>query len=133
MRFSEHFDSTEFQNLPLNTVLKIHNVWCLEQLRARLNLRLCYDPWEEIVLIVTSGVRTPEENERVGGVRDSNHLEEFGGHALDVVAKMRCTGEVVLPDIVAHEAEGLFDFILAYSDKGHVHVDQREKYEELTG
>lgn len=130
MRFSEHFDSSEFKHIkPAEHCRRVAN-YNSELLREALNERLCPEPWQEVALIVTSGVRTRRENKRVGGVRKSKHLEKYGGHALDIVARFN-TGIDIKPRIVADEAAKLFDYVEAF--KGYVHTDMRDTYKELTG
>jgi len=93
----------------------------------------------EVEVLVTSGVRTQEDNERIaevlgwtdeGGLvaRDSKHLEEYGGIAVDIVARYRKGDEWVrVPQCdVASACRDRFAYVKADYADGHVHSDNRK-------
>jgi len=65
---------------------------------------------------ITSGYRTPEHNERVGGVRNSAHTR---GYAADIVAR---TPAIAMRIITALYEQGVQRFGY-YHKQGFVHAD----------
>ena len=109
-QLSKHFHKSEFNQrqviLPLDSFkVSMALVAKLEALREVLD-----EP-----IIITSGYRSPDYNEMVGGVKYSQHLK---GRAADIKVKG------LKPSFVAQKAREIgFDFIKVYPT--WVHVDVR--------
>ena len=99
-----YFDTREFAS-PDTGEVKVSTdlITRLNQLREDLG----------VPIHVTSGYRTPEYNEQIGGADQSRHIT---GEAADIVA------EGISPEELADAAEEYFPGIGIYED-GHVHVD----------
>lgn len=67
--------------------------------------------------IITSGYRSPKENERVGGSKNSYHLK---GQALDLA--FGCSKSL---EEIGNIAKRYFKGVIVY--KKHIHVDIRNK------
>lgn len=131
-----HFLFSEFKN-PLGWVIVHPQVpWALEHIRADLNNR--YAP-DEIIIIITCTTRTPQQNEALaarlgwtdeGGLvsRNSYHLVQHGGIAVDFISRNITRKQIVSPSEVAEIADLYFDWVKPYDD-GHVHGDFR--YSEI--
>lgn len=70
---------------------------------------------------ITSGIRSVDHNERVGGLPTSRHLYLDGCCAADIV--VAGMGPRAVARIVQVESLGAFDRLCAYPLKGHLHVD----------
>jgi len=130
-----HFRLKEFANQQGLVMVHPRLIECLENLRKR----LCDLFREEVWVIVTDGIRTYEDLERLaefygwideGGTvaRDSKHLVSYGGIAADIKcfkAKKNAQGfrERIAQAIVGHEAREVFAYVKADYKDGHVHVD----------
>ncbi len=73
----------------------------------------------KVPFIITSGKRTKEQNEAVGGAPNSAHLR---GLAVD----LRCTGSNTRFKMISALILAGFRRIVVYSGDGHVHVDVDE-------
>ena len=93
----------------------------------------------EVEVLITSGTRTVVDNERIaevlgwtdeGGLvaRDSQHLPEYGGVAVDIVARYRAGDKWVrVPQCdVASACRDRFAYVKADYQDGHVHSDNRK-------
>jgi len=131
-----HFTLKEFNNTLGWVILHEKVPYALEQTREALNLR--YPTWN-IQLLITNCTRTRQQNEALarkrgwadeGGTvsRDSLHLIEYGGIAVDWVT-FSVTRQTYLPaKEVADIAALYFDFVKCYPD-GHVHGDFRKLFQ----
>jgi hypothetical protein len=99
----------------------------LEKLRQNLS---GLDAFEEVEIIIASGLRTQEDNawlgekygytEAGGDVsRDSKHLPEYGGIAADFWARRKRDKKVIPTDVLLRCAQQVFDFCKAYKDGKH--------------
>ena len=68
----------------------------------------------EVPFIITSGLRTPEHNAEIGGVRDSAHLK---GLAVDIACNDRHTRFKIIKGLI------IAGFTRILWGKGHVHAD----------
>ena len=130
-----HFRMAEFQNRAGYVMIDDSVIRSLEKVREALGkLYEC-----EVEVIVTSGIRTLADNERLaevlgwtdeGGLvaRDSQHLEEYGGVAVDIRAQYRDgSGYTRVPaDRVGAACENHFAYVKADYEDGHVHADNRK-------
>ncbi|MFA7693336.1 MAG: hypothetical protein GX117_04075 [Candidatus Hydrogenedentes bacterium] len=102
--------------------------------RTRRDLGAYYG--KTVYVIITSAVRTEQDNERLakqlgwtedGGLvsRGSYHLNRFGGIAVDLIAKEAETGRVVAQKTVGKICRRYFDWVKDDYADGHVHVDNR--------
>ena len=66
---------------------------------------------------ITSGLRTPEHNKKIGGAKNSYHLTD---RARDVVPEKGC---ITIPELAKIACE--FASVIEY--KSHIHIDDREK------
>jgi hypothetical protein len=104
--------------------------------RVRRELRAMYR--EDVWVIITDAVRTRAELERLasrrgwtdqGGAvaRDSKHLVDFGGIAVDLVAVVARTRERVPQRAVGELCRRHFDWVKDDYPDGHVHADNRDR------
>ena len=130
-----HFRLKGFANGDGLVMVHPRLVECLEQLRAR----LCDLFREEVWVIITDGIRTKQDNERLaaklgwtnqGGAvsPDSKHLTKYGGIAADIKcfkAQKNAQGfrERIAQAIVGHQARKIFAYVKDDYGDGHVHVD----------
>jgi hypothetical protein len=93
----------------------------------------------EVRVVVTSGLRTPEDQERLaarlgwtdrGGLvaRDSRHLPRHGGIAADIVAVVAATGARVPQKTLGQICRRHFDYVKDDYADGHVHADNRNQH-----
>ena len=128
-----NFTIREFQNTLGWVILHKKVPWGLEMTRAALNAR--YPTWL-IQILVSNCTRTRQQNEALarklgwtdeGGLvsRESFHLVEFGGIAVDFVG-FSTARKIRIPAKEVADIAGLyFDYVKCYSD-GHVHGDFRK-------
>ena len=128
-----HFSLHEFESRRRGYAM-VHPSLLLSLEKLRQNLS-GIDAFEEVEIIITSGLRTQEDNawlgekygytEAGGDVsRDSKHLPEYGGIAADFWARRKRDKKVIPTDVLLRCAQQVFDFCKAYAD-GHVHGDNR--------
>jgi len=134
-----HFKLREFQNADGLAMVHSRLLDGLEELRGW----LCKLFDEEVWVIITDGIRTQSDLERLaakygwideGGAvaRDSKHLTKYGGIAADIKcfkAQPNQNGvrERIAQAIVGHEARKCFAFVKDDYADGHVHVDQWDR------
>jgi hypothetical protein len=93
---------------------------------------------EEIWVIVTDGVRTQDNLDRLaarlgwideGGAvaRDSKHLAKFGGIAVDIVARVASSRDRVPQATLGEICRRYFDWVKDDYADGHVHADNRSQ------
>jgi len=131
-----HFRLREFEN---GDGLAMVHATALESLE-RVRRDLCAMAGQEVWIIVTDGVRTPADLERLaarlgwadaGGLvaRQSKHLAEFGGIAVDLVAVVAKTRERVPQKKLGEVCRRHFDYVKDDYRDGHVHADNRDRTE----
>jgi len=129
-----HFRLSEFENG--DGLAMVHRS-VLESLE-RVRRDLCAEYGEEIWIIMTDAVRTQADLERLaarlgwtdeGGAvaRQSKHLAEFGGIAVDVVAVIANTRERVPQKKFGEACRNYFDYVKDDYGDGHVHADNRSQ------
>src|SRR5690606_20052032 len=117
--------------------LAMIHVTTLESLE-RVRHDLCLQAGEEVWIIVTDAVRTREDLERLaerlgwadeGGAvsRQSRHLAEFGGIAVDIVAVVARTGRRIPQKTLGQVCRRHFDWVKDDYRDGHVHADNRRR------
>jgi len=130
-----HFKMREFENVRGFVMVDDTVIRSLERVREKLG-RECEC---EVEVLVTSGVRMQEDNERIaevlgwtdeGGLvaRDSQHLEVYGGIAVDIVARYR-KGDtwIRVPAFdVGVACRDHFAYVKDDYEDGHVHADNRK-------
>ena len=127
-----HFRLREFENGDGLAMVHGSALDSLERTRRE----LCAMAKEEVWLIVTDGVRTQQDLERLaarlgwtdeGGAvsRNSKHLSRFGGIAVDVVAVVRRTRARVPQRTLGEVCRRYFDWVKDDYGDGHVHADNR--------
>ena len=125
-----HFRLREFENRDGLVMVHMELLRGLELLRAD----LCEAFASDVGIVVTDGVRTQGDLERLAGElgwldegglvsRDSRHLAKYGGIAADIYAISNT--RVVPHAALLALARRHFDFVKGYDT--HVHVDQRER------
>lgn len=127
-----HFKLREFENAEGIACVHPALLKGLEQTRAQ----LCRMTGEEVSVIITDGIRTQADLERLGEMygwtddggtvsRTSKHLLEYGGIAADIRARRRASGLYVEQALVGNVCREFFDRVIDTYGTGHVHVDQR--------
>lgn len=102
----------------------------------RVRRELCAMAEEDVWVIITDGVRTPGDLERLaarlgwtdeGGAvsRRSKHLAEFGGIAVDLVAVLAGNRQRVPQRTLGTVCRRHFDWVKDDYGDGHVHADNR--------
>lgn len=131
-----NFRLHEFENAAGLAMVHRSTLESLERVREELGKHY----GETVLLILTDAVRTREDLERIakkygwvedGGAvaRQSRHLAEYGGIAVDMIAKVERTGERVPQYILGRICRRHFDFVKDDYADGHVHGDNRnQKY-----
>jgi hypothetical protein len=129
-----HFKLREFENRDGLVMLHASVLDSLERVRRE----LCAAAGEDVWIIVTDGVRTQADLERLaarlgwvdeGGAvaRNSKHLAKFGGVAVDVVAKVASTRALVPQAALGAVCRRYFDWVKDDYADGHVHADNRSR------
>jgi hypothetical protein len=129
-----HFRLKEFENR--DGLCMVHRA-TLESLE-RIRRDLCAMAGEEVWVIITDGVRTDADLERLAGrlgwidegglvARDSKHLAKHGGIAVDLVAVVASTRQRVPQATVGTICRRYFDWVKADYADGHVHADNRDR------
>lgn len=132
-----HFRLKEFENGDGLAVVHASTLVSLEKVRRD----LCAMYREDVWVIVTEGIRTPEDLARLaarlgwtdeGGLvsRRSKHLVEFGGIAVDLLAVVARTRERIPQAALGMICRRHFDFVKDDYRDGHVHADNRGLIEE---
>jgi len=128
-----HFSLHEFENSDGLVMVHTTVLLGLERVRRRLNEL----HGGGITVHITCSVRTEAENEALadelgwvdsGGrvSRDSRHLPQYGGIAVDIVAMNGAEGERVLQDELGAVCREQFDWVKDDYEDGHVHADNRD-------
>lgn len=129
-----HFRLREFENSEGLAMIHASTLESLERVRRD----LCAMMGEEVWIIITDAVRTRAELERLaarlgwtdqGGAvaRDSKHLVEFGGIAVDLISVVARTRERVQQETVGTVCRRHFDWVKDDYADGHVHADNRDR------
>jgi len=127
-----NFTLEEFENPHGWVILRAETPRALEHVRDAFNAR--YHP-DKIIVIVTDCTRTPDQNERLalrygwshqGGAvaKNSFHLVQYGGIAVDFVVYNSTRLVPIPPAEVKPVADLYFSYVQCYDD-GHVHGDLR--------
>ena len=129
-----HFKLREFENSGGLVMVHRSTLESLEAVRAD----LCAQYDEEVQVIITDGIRTQEDNERIaekygwadeGGAvaRMSKHLTAYGGIAVDITARVARTGARISQRTLGDICRRHFDFVKDDYRDGHVHADNRNR------
>ncbi len=129
-----HFRLREFENRDGLAMVHGSVLDSLERVRRD----LCAMVGEDVWIIVTDGVRTPADLERLaarlgwideGGAvsRHSKHLAKFGGIAVDVTARIAATRDRVPQATLGEVCRRHFDWVKDDYADGHVHADNRSQ------
>jgi hypothetical protein len=129
-----HFRLREFENGEGLAMVHSSTLESLERVRRD----LCAAAGEEVWVIVTNAVRTRADLERLaawlgwedqGGVvsRNSRHLAEYGGIAVDLVAVVASSRQRVPQATLGAVCRQYFDWVKDDYRDGHVHADNRER------
>lgn len=135
-----HFRLREFENGHGLAMVHESVVLALERVRQD----LCAEAGETVWVLITDGVRTQADLERLaarlgwtdeGGLvsRRSKHLAAFGGIAVDVVAVVARTKARVPQRTLGAVCRRYFDFVKDDYGDGHVHGDMRGVLEKGAG
>lgn len=129
-----HFKLYEFENADGLAMVDSTVVQSLEMTRIALGKQ--YEC--EVQIIVTSGIRTVDDNERLaarlrwvhdGGLvaKDSKHLAKYGGIAVDIIARFYEDGKWIRVEQLrlASACRDQFSYVKADYKDGHVHADNR--------
>jgi hypothetical protein len=127
-----HFRLREFENADGLAMVHASALNSLERVRRD----LCAMHNEEVWLIVTDAVRTPADLERLaarlgwtdeGGLvaRQSRHLTQFGGIAVDLIAMVARNRQRVPQAVLGRLCRRYFDWVKDDYRDGHVHADNR--------
>lgn len=127
-----HFRLREFENREGLAMVHASALDSLEKVRRE----LCAMAEEDVWVIITNGVRTPGDLERLaarlgwtdeGGAvsRRSKHLAEFGGIAVDLVAVLAGNRQRVPQRTLGTVCRRHFDWVKDDYGDGHVHADNR--------
>ena len=128
-----HFKLREFENRDGLAMVHASVLLSLEKTRRD----LCTRYGEEVWILITDAVRTPEDLKRIaarygwtdeGGsvARRSKHLAEFGGIAVDLVAVIARNRTRVPQKVLGALCRQHFDFVKDDYKDGHVHADMRK-------
>jgi len=129
-----HFRLREFENSDGLAMVHASMLESLERVRRD----LCAVCEEEVWIIITGAIRTHAELERLasrlgwtdqGGAvaRNSKHLVDFGGIAVDLVAVVARTRERIPQETVGEVCRRHFDWVKDDYSDGHVHADNRDR------
>lgn len=127
-----HFRLREFENRDGLAMVHSSTLESLERVRRE----LCAMVGETVWVIVTDAVRTRTDLERLaarlgwtdeGGAvaRQSKHLAEYGGIAVDLIAVMASTRQRVPQKTLGEVCRRHFDWVKDDYRDGHVHADNR--------
>ncbi len=127
-----HFRLREFENRDGLAMVHGSVLDALELVRRD----LCALAGEDVWVIVTDGVRTQQDLERLaarlgwvdeGGTvaRNSKHLAKFGGIAVDVTARVVSTRARIPQSTLGEICRRHFDWVKDDYEDGHVHADNR--------
>ena len=127
-----HFKLREFENRDGLAMVHSSVLVSLEETRRD----LCARYGEEVWILITDAVRTPEDLARLaardgwtdeGGLvaRRSKHLAEFGGIAVDMVAVVARSRTRVPQEVLGSVCRRYFAFVKDDYRDGHVHGDNR--------
>lgn len=127
-----HFRLCEFENAEGLAMIHATTLTSLELVRRDLAALA----GEEVHVVIKDGVRTTLDNERLaarlgwtdeGGAvsRRSRHLAEFGGIAVDLIARCAKDKREVPQKIVGEVCRRHFDWVKDDYRDGHVHADNR--------
>jgi hypothetical protein len=129
-----HFRLREFEDRDGLAMVHATTLDSLERVRRDLLAMI----GEEVWVIITDGVRTQADLERLaarlgwtdeGGrvSRDSKHLARYGGIAVDCAAMVARTRERVPQHVLGEICRRHFDFVKDDYPDGHVHADNRHR------
>ena len=129
-----HFSLHEFENGDGLVMVNSTLLESLERTRAELGRKFR----EEVCIVITDGIRTQADLERLGEQygwtddggtvsRESKHLTKFGGIACDFRAQFKRTRYRIDSLLVGNIAREFFDWIKDDYMDGHVHADNRIK------
>lgn len=129
-----HFKLREFENAEGLAMVHRSTLESLERVRA--DLGTLYG--ETVEVILTDAVRTAEDLKHIaakygwveeGGAvaRQSKHLTDYGGIAVDMIARVKRTKERVPQRTLGKICRQHFDFVKDDYADGHVHGDNRHR------
>lgn len=129
-----HFRLREFHNPQGFAMIHRSLLESLELIRRD----LCAAADQDVQIIITEAIRSPADNERLaarlgwtdqGGAvsRQSKHLPEFGGIAVDLVARVTNTRQRIPQHLLGNACRLHFDWVKDNYPDGHVHADNRDR------
>ena len=129
-----NFRLREFENPDGLAMVHRSTLESLERVRRE----LCAMAGEEVWVIITDAVRTHADLQRLalrygwtdeGGfvARDSKHLVEYGGIAVDIIAVSAADRARVPQSTLGAVCRKYFDYVKDNYKDGHVHADNRER------
>jgi len=132
--YVSHFRLYEFENQAGLAMVHPGVLRALELVRRE----LCLAKGRDVRIRITDAVRTQEDLERLarrlgwtdeGGAvsRDSRHLAKYGGIAVDLVAVVSGTDELVDQGELGAVCRKYFDWVKDDYGDGHVHADMRQQ------
>ncbi len=127
-----HFTLREFENREGLAMVHRATLEALERVRRDLAIIA----GEAVYVIITGAVRTRADLERLGArhgwtdegglvSRNSKHLAEFGGIAVDLVARSAISRRPIPQATLGKVCRRYFDFVKDDYSGGHVHADLR--------
>ena len=127
-----HFKLREFENQDGLAMVHPAVVEALERVRRD----LCDAAGETVWIVITDGVRTQADLNRLAGrlgwtheggavSRNSMHLAKYGGIAVDLLAKVPGQGRRIAQWELGAVCRKYFDFVKDDYADGHVHADMR--------
>lgn len=135
IQLSPHFNLREFENVDGWVMVHPSVIESLEAVRERLQV---YHTGRECAIVITGSTRTKARNIELARVqgwqgdggtvsRDSKHLEQYGGIAVDLKAYICGTRQLVPQRTLGDVCRLYFDYVKADYADGHVHADNRTK------
>ncbi|MGC8737645.1 MAG: hypothetical protein ACP5UA_03240 [Candidatus Hydrogenedens sp.] len=128
-----HFNLKEFENKKGWVMIHRSVIISLTKIREELGRYF----GEEVEIVITDSTRTPEQlqvlGEKLGWIdeggvvaRNSKHLEEFGGIAVDFYVRFKQSKKRIDSSTIETICKKYFDYVKSDYADGHIHADNRE-------